>query len=100
MRAVQLKAAVAVLVICTLWAFVGVERIAGDHEVGVSWETFIKHRPSTQLKFQNPAQKGLELIPFEALSLADQTAFIEFCAIRFGTTNTTQCRATILERMV
>jgi hypothetical protein len=100
MKAVQLKATVAVVIVCTLWVFVGVERIVGDHEVGISWEAFIKHRPSVQLKFQNPAQKGLELIPFEALSLADQTAFIEFCAIRFGTTNTAQCRAIILERVV
>jgi hypothetical protein len=100
MKAALIKTGVAVMVAGILWAFVGVERIVGDHEIGVSWEPFIKQRPSLQLRFENPAQKGLEIDPFEALSPAEQAAFNEFCAIRFGATDAAQCRALIGQRRV
>jgi len=28
------------------WGFVGIERIVADHEMGIIWEPFIKHRAS------------------------------------------------------
>lgn len=94
------KVGVAVITIGILWAFVGVERIVGDHEMGLSWEPFIKHRPSLQLRFQNPAQKGLEIEPFETLSAVEQAAFKEYCVSRFGTSDIMQCRSLIAQRRI
>jgi hypothetical protein len=65
MKSLLVKVALCVVAIGALWAFVGVERIVGDHEVGVSWEPFSKHRMSLQVRFENPAQKGLELPPIQ-----------------------------------
>lgn len=88
------------VVVAAMWAFVGFERIVGDHEVGASWEPFIKHRPSLQMRFENPAQKGLEIVEFENLSPDDQAAFTNFCAFRFGTTDAARCSAALVGRMV
>ena len=100
MRTTPLKATVAAVVAVMLWAFVGVERIVGDHEAGISWETFIKHRPTLQVIFQNPAQKDLDIASFDTLSLAEQAAFIDYCTIRFGTPDAGQCRAIVIGRIV
>ena len=91
-----IKSGMATATVCLLWTFVGFERTVGDHEMGVSWEPFLKHRPSMQLLFENPAQNGLELAPLEELPPAGQTAFIEFCDIRFAEADTAKC----LERFV
>ena len=95
-----ISVAVAVAVVVMLWAFVGVERTVGDHELGTSWEVFVKRRPAALMLFHNPSRQGLEVLPFNALSLSDQAAFIEFCAIRFGVTDPLQCRAMVMEGMV
>jgi hypothetical protein len=100
MKPVLKTTSIAVVIAVIAWSFVGVERIVGDHEIGVTWEPFIKHRPSLQIRFQDPGQKGLDIVPFEALPPADRAAFIEFCAIRFGSANVTQCRALIAAREV
>lgn len=96
----SLKLGVAAIVFSAIWAFVGVERIVSDHEKGITWELFIKHRPSLQVRFENPARKGLEIEPIENLSPAEQDAFIEFCTVRFGVMDTMQCRALILQNSV
>ncbi len=83
-----------------LWSFVGVERIVGDHEVGVAWQAFIKHRPSAKLVFQNPAQNGLEIMRYEALAPADQTSFINYCGVRFGTVDPVQCHTILIQRVI
>lgn len=100
MKAAVIKGLGAVGLVGALWAFVGVERLVGDHEVGVSWVLFLKHRPSLQVRFTNPAQKGLEIAPFESLSPAEQAAFVEFCGIRFGVRDTLRCYAFISDRGV
>jgi len=87
----------AALVGC-LWPFVGIERIVGDHEVGVSWEPFIKHRPSVRSLYSNPAQHGLDFVPFEDLSPVEQKRFVEFCSVRFGIQAPSSCGATIAAR--
>jgi hypothetical protein len=83
-----------------LWAFVGFERLVGDHEVGVTWEPFLKHRGTLQVRFTNPSQQGLEIIPFEDLSNEEKTNFIQFCEIRYGLTDPKQCYARIAARSV
>jgi hypothetical protein len=95
-----MKTAIAVVIAVIAWTFLGVERIVGDHEIGVTWEPFVKHRPSLQIRFQDPGQKGLDIVPFNALSPADQAAFVEFCTIRFGSADVAQCRALITARGV
>ena len=100
MKNLLLKGALGVVATGTLWAFVGVERIVGDHEVGVSWEPFIKHRPSLQVRFENPAQKGLELTPVGELSASERAAFIEFCDLRFGEADAASCYARVADRRV
>lgn len=100
MKAMLVKGGVGVLLAGILWAFGGVERMVGDHEVGVSWEPFVKHRPSLQVRFMNPAQKGLEIVPFDALSPAEQAEFIEFCNIRFGVADVGRCHALVSDRRI
>ena len=92
------RGAIAIAVVAVAWAFVGVERVPGDHEVGVSWEAFLKHRLSARLVFENPARRGLEVVPFEALSSAEQASLIAFCRIRFGTVDPDQCQAIDIAR--
>lgn len=101
MRTAQIKVVAAVVVAGMLWAFVGVERIVDDHEIGISWEPFVKHRPSLQVRFVSPAQKGLEIAPTtDDLSPSERAAFIEFCGIRFGVTDPAHCHAIISRRGV
>lgn len=100
MKTRLLRSGVVILLVVVLWVFVGVERIVGDHEMGVSWEPFLKHKPSLQMRFINPAQKGLEIVPLEALSPSEQGAFREFCAVRFGVADMSQCLAHISDRAV
>lgn len=92
--------ALGVVATATLWAFFGVERIVSDHEIGVSWEPFIKHRPSLQVLFENPAQKGLKLTPVVAMSASERAAFIEFCELRFGEVDAVRCYARVADRSV
>lgn len=100
MKNLLLKVGIGVVLIGGLWAFIGVERIVGDHEIGVSWEPFIKHRPSLQVRFDNPVQNGLELTPVGELSASERAAFVEFCNIRFGETDVARCYALITDRRV
>lgn len=100
MRNLLVKAVLGVVATGTVWAFVGVERMVGDHEIGVSWEPFIKHRPSLQVRFENPAQKGLELTPIDELSASERAAFIEFCGLRFGEADAARCYARVADRRV
>ena len=100
MKSLLVKVVLCVVATGALWAFVGVERIVGDHEIGVSWEPFIKHRMSLQVRFENPAQKGLELTPIDELSASERAAFIEFCELRFGDVDATRCYARVADRRV
>jgi hypothetical protein len=91
---------IGVVAAAALWAFVGVERIVSDHEIGVAWEPFIKHRPSLQVWFENPAQKGLELTPVVAMPASEHAAFIGFCELRFGEVDAVRCFARVAGRSV
>lgn len=82
------------------WAFVGIERLIGDHEVGVVWEPFLKHRASLQMRFSDPSRQGLETVPFEDLNGEDRVRFIEFCEIRYGTRDPKKCYARAAARNV
>lgn len=93
------RSVIAILVVGLAWCFLGVERVVGDHEVGVAWEPFVKHRPSLRMRFQNPAQHGLDIVPFDGLQRDDQHALIEFCAIRFGLTDVAKCYAILDARI-
>ncbi|MBB6186430.1 hypothetical protein [Rhodanobacter sp. MP7CTX1] len=73
------------------WAFVGAERVVGDHEEGVSWPLFVKHEPTFQFHFHNPAQRVLDIDPFDELSPTEQANFHEFCKIRYGKVSIRQC---------
>jgi hypothetical protein len=50
-----------------LWPFVGFDHYVGDHEVGDGWDIFMKPSPSLQLRFHNPAQLVLDIVPFDQL---------------------------------
>jgi hypothetical protein len=95
----KIRSAFVALVVGVLWAFVGIERIVGDHEIGVTWEAFLKHHPSYQVIFENPGSKGLELMHFEKLSPAEQASFVEFCRIRFGTSDRRACQTILISRI-
>lgn len=90
--------AAAAAVLGLAWAFVGAERIVGDHEAGVDWQLFVKQRPSLRLRFANPAQHGLELTPPAAMSAAERAVFVDFCAVRFGETDAGRCHALLAQR--
>lgn len=90
--------ALLVVAVCATWLCTGVERIPGDHEVGTAWPLFVKQRPSLQFVFENPAGRGLELTPVESMSATQRAAFIDYCHIRFGTTDAAKCQAEIAMR--
>jgi hypothetical protein len=82
------------------WAFFGAERLVGDHERGVVWEPFIKHRASFQVRFLDPSRHGLETVPYENLDRENQMQFVEFCDIRYGVRDPKECRAMTAARDV
>ena len=100
MKSIIFKGIVGSLIIGGLWSLIGVERIVGDHEIGVSLVPFIKHRPSLQIYFKNPIQNGLDITPIEELSPPERMAFIEFCNIRFGVTKLASCYTLIFDREI
>ena len=96
-RKAALVFSAAALVGC-LWSFIGIERMVGDHEVGVSWGLFIKHRPTVRSFYSNPAQHGLDFVPFADLSPVEQKRFVEFCSVRFGVEDPSSCGAMVAAR--
>jgi len=100
MRSLPFKMMLAVAAVVVLWLFVGIERIAGDHEIGVSSRLFIKHQPSLQFHFSNPAEIGLDIIPIEELSASEQVAFKHYCELRFGESEPAKCYARLTDRRV
>jgi hypothetical protein len=74
--------------------------MVGDHEVGVVWEPFIKHRASLQIRFSDPSRHGLETVAFGDLNREEQIEFIEFCDIRYGVRDPKKCHALIAARDV
>jgi hypothetical protein len=79
---------------------IGVERQVGDHEMGVNWELFVKHRASLQWRFTNPAQHGLEVLPFDELTPDERKRFIDFCSIRFGNSDVSSCYKKLSARAI
>lgn len=77
---------------------VGVERRVGDHEQGISWEPFVKRRLTWQWRFENPAWRGLEIVPLAAMTAPQRAVFAQFCQIRFGSTDPVQCHAMVSAR--
>ena len=93
-----LKSAACLAIAGLAWGFIGVERIVGDHEVGNDWTLFVKRRPSLRIRFDNPAQAGLDIVAPQDLSAARRAAFIDFCAVRFGITDVARCHALVVAR--
>ncbi|GGY82464.1 hypothetical protein ACFFTM_06675 [Pseudoduganella plicata] len=87
-----------VLLATLLSLLVGVERRVGDHEQGVSWEPFVKRRLTLQWRFENPAWRGLEIVPLAAMTAPQRAAFAEFCQVRFGSADPVQCHAIVSAR--
>jgi len=81
-----------------LWLVVGLERSVGDHEQGVSWDPFVKRRFTLQWRFENPAWRGLEMVPLAAMSAQQRAAFSQFCQVRFGRADPGQCHAIVRAR--
>lgn len=67
-----------------LWRYyIGVQRIVtDDHERGVTWEPFVKHKRTWQYRFQNPAQPYLDAKELYDLTPAERADFRVFCEIR------------------
>lgn len=91
---------IALPILAALWLFVGVERVVGDHEIGVTWEPFIKHHSDPRVFFENPAQHGLDIVPYEELSPAEQQRFVDYCNLRFGVSDPNQCHEALRARQV
>jgi len=88
------------LILVLGWLFVGLDQYVGDHEVGVQWDPFIKHRPSTTVLFQNPAQVGLDMVPFENLGENKKKSVIQYCRVRYGTDDIKRCYDSFLASRV
>lgn len=71
--------------------FVGFDRFVGDHEVGTYWVPFEKSTPSWDLWFQVPAQRSLELVPYDDLTEDERTRFLAYCKIRRDTDDLRKC---------
>ncbi len=93
-----MKLAVAAVSIAMVWALIGVERIAGDHELGPSWQVFIKRRASAHVLFSNPAQRGLETVGWNRLALHQRQSVIDYCEIRFGLSDMGLCYTRLMQR--
>lgn len=76
-----------------LWRYyIGVQRIVtDDHERGVTWEPFVKHKHTWQYRFQNPAQPYLDAKELYDLTPAERADFRKFCEIRYGVSDLEQC---------
>jgi len=70
---------------------IGIDRVANDHEIGVQYIDFFKHRLTFKVHYQNPAWKGLELIPHTNLKQEEQSQHLKYCEIRFGVSNIAEC---------
>lgn len=86
---------IASLLLLSSCLWVGIERYVGDHEIGKSWEPFLKSRPTFTLLFTNPAQQGLDRDAFDTLDAARQQAFQDYCAVRFGIADPHRCEKAI-----
>lgn len=100
MRSLLFKSRLAVVAAFFVWPFIGIERIVGDHEMGIFWEPFFKHRPSLQFRFSNPAQKGLDIIPVDELSISERVEFKQYCEQRFGVAEPSDCYARLADRAI
>lgn len=90
--AVCLTASLAGVALFTLgWLYIGVDEHSGDHEVGNTYELFIKSEPGFQVVYSDPAEDHLEIRPYEALSPERQKALDFYCKVRFGTVDRGQC---------
>lgn len=88
------------IIVVLLWLFVGFDRYVGDHEVGTQWDPFIKHKPTATVFFQNPAQIGLDIAPFDTLDEGQRKNVIEYCQIRFGVDDVKRCYEVMLATRV
>lgn len=96
-----LTAALATVVIAlALWPIVGLERIVNDHEVGVMWQPFLKHRLTSRVVFENPALRGLQIIPLEDLTSTEREAFANYCAVRFDANSLLLCLQRTMDRLL
>ncbi|HEY4291744.1 hypothetical protein [Luteibacter sp.] len=79
------------------WLFVGCEKVYGDHEVGNWHWPFIKHEPSFQVHFENPADVGLEILPPDKLTRGEQWKLPKFCEVRYGVSSVISCYEAMCE---
>jgi hypothetical protein len=79
------------LAIVLAWLFVGLDRYTGDHEVGVQWDPFIKHKPTMTVYYKNPAQVGLDMVPMDSLDDSGKKNLSEYCQVRYGTDDIKRC---------
>jgi hypothetical protein len=73
------------------WMFVGFDRYVGDHEVGSSWDPFMKSTPDLQIFFVNPVQRGLEFEPPDQLDDNQKALMRHYCEVRYGATDMPTC---------
>jgi hypothetical protein len=90
----------AVAIVILFRAYVGSEYVENDHEIGSDWEPFLKHRPTFRYEFRNPAERNLELVPFDKLLPDEQMQLRDYCEIRFGLKNIPQCYVRMDARMI
>jgi hypothetical protein len=74
-----------------LWPFVGFDHYVGDHEIGDGWDMFMKPSPSLQLRFHNPAQLVLDIVPFDQLDNAQKEEMRRYCKIRYWVDDLVEC---------
>lgn len=95
-----LKLALILISIICFRLFAGAEFLIGDHEIGSSWSMFIKHRPTWQFEFHNPAQHTLDIEPYDDLTIDEKAKLRDFCLIRFGLPDIDLCYAKMHEREI
>jgi len=80
--------------------FVGFDQYVGDHEVGTSWDLFIKSKPTLRMLFKNPEQYALDFDPYETLGKDKQREFIEYCEIRWGASDPHVCEKIVQDHRI
>jgi len=84
------------LYIFAIWLTLGIDRVASDDGV-VNFNEFFKHRLTFRIHYENPAWKGLELIPHDKLTHEEHIQHIKYCEVRFGVADIAECDKKFLQ---
>lgn len=75
-------------IVCAAYgcAVIGIEKWScdnEDHDMGHELP-FVKQAFTTQIRFRNPAARGMDVMPYKSLDAQEKKESRRFCKIRYG----------------